>query len=347
MHKGPFRIILLAPLVFSLRLKAQDFGSSYDFLLKETSAKMAALGGFTVSQRDDEVLSVYGNPAVLNGKMRKSAAFTVNPSLGNLMQYNAAYADSSRLTGNWYAGIQYLDYGRMTERDAAGVRLGEFGASQYAFSLGSSQKKGNFILGAALRFAGFQIRDETSLALMADMGVFFRHPRRSTTFGFSVRNLGGVIRRFQSSGSRMPVPFNIQAGLSYKLEHMPLRVTATAFYLQKPDIQYVDPNAPGTLDPNGVLVKEKKKISEQIARHLSLGGEFLFHRNFHVRVGYNHLRRKELRPESGAGLTGFSLGCMVNTRPVQFSYTYGGWQPAGGNHFITLVCRFSEFLPSR
>ena len=142
----------------------------------------------------------------------------------------------------------------------------------------------------------------------------------------------------------MQLPLNIQAGFSYRLSHMPLRISATAFYLQETDIQYLDPNTPGKLDPNGKLVKDDKKITEQIARHLCLGGEFLLHRNFNLRVGYNHLRRKELRTETGAGLTGFSLGFAIHSKPLNLSYTYSGWQSGAGMHFLSLNIRFNSFL---
>jgi hypothetical protein len=45
-----------------------------------------------------------------------------------------------------------------------------------------------------------------------------------------------------------------------------------------------------------------------------------------------------------AGLTGFSLGCMINTKPLSVSYTYSGWQSSGGMHFISLNCRLANFI---
>ncbi len=325
-------------------LKAQNFGSSFDFLIKETNARVAALGGQNVSLRDDDVQLTTGNPAVVNSTMARTAGFTVNPSFGKVVQYNLAYADSLSKLGNTFCNLQFLDYGKLAERDAAGIKMGDFNASQYAFSVGTGRKKGNFHLGAAIKFSGFQIQGNHSYALMFDMGMFYQHPRKLMSYGLAIKNIGGTLKKFDNSDKKMPVPFNIQAGISYKLEHMPLRISVTAFYLQETNIQYVDPNAPGTLDPNGVLIKEKRKLTEQIARHLNVGGEFMLHKSFHLRVGYNHLRRKELRPDAGAGLTGFSLGCMINTKPINLSYTYSGWQSAGGLHFISLNCRLANFI---
>ena len=344
MAQTRIQLFLLLFFLIGWNCYGQNFGTSYDFLIKETNARVAALGGVNNSLRDDDVQLVTGNPAVANGKMAKVAGFTVNPSLGGIVQYNLAYADSVKKFGNLFGSLQFLDYGKINETDLSGFKTGEFSASQYAVSIGTSQKRGNFFLGTALKFSGFQSFSQSAYAMALDLGAFYQHPKKSISFGLAVKNLGGTLKRFDSNGQKMPLPFNIQAGLSYKLEHMPLRISANAFYIQETDIQYLDPNAPGTLDPNGVLKKDKKKISEQIARHLSLGGEFLLHRSFNLRVGYNHLRRKELRPNSGAGLTGFSLGCMINTKPLSVSYTYSGWQSSGGMHFISLNCRLANFI---
>lgn len=337
------KLFLLICLSSASIASAQNFGSSYDFLIKETNARTAALGGLNNALRDDDVQLVFGNPAVANGKMAKAAGFTVNPSFAHILQYNLAYADSLQKLGNVFATLQYVDYGTLDHTDETGYKLGEFGASQYAVTVGGSQKKGNYTLGAGIKFIGFQIFGNNAYASAIDLGVHFQHPRKQLQLGLAVKNVGLTLKKFDG-GQRMPLPFNIQATLSYKLEHMPLRLSLSGFYLQETDIQYLDPNAPGTVDANGIEVKESKKITEQIARHLTLGGEFLLHRSFHIRFGYNHLRRKELRPTNVAGLTGFSLGFGINTKNFNLGYTYAGWQPELGQHFISLNCRFGNMF---
>ena len=337
------KVFLFICITASYISKGQNFGSSFDFLLKETNARVAALGGVNNSLRDDDVQLVAGNPAVANGKMAKTLGMTVNPSFANIVQYNLAYADSLKNRGNIFSTLQFLNYGKFKETDNTGASIGEFGASQYAFGLGYGQKKGNFFLGTSLKFIGFQVQSNQAYALAADIGINYQHPRKQLSFGLVFKNMGITLKKFDSDNP-MKLPFNIQTSLSYKLQHMPLRFSITGFYIQETDIQYLDPSIPGKLDINGKEQKPKKKISEQIARHLALGGEFLLHRSFNLRIGYNHLRRKELRPEVGAGLTGFSLGFMVNTKPINFSYTYSGLGSTGGFHFISLNCRFSQFI---
>lgn len=315
--------------------RAQNFGSSYDFLLKETNARIGALGGANVSLKDGDPQLVFGNPATVNGKMAKTLGVTANPSFFNITQYNVAYADSLGKWGNFFGGIQYLNFGKMNQTDATGLVLGEFSASQYAVSIGTARKKGNFHLGASLKGIGMQIGAYQSFATAIDLGVHFQHPTKALQIGLAIKNLGFNIKSFYGN-QKMTLPLNIQGGISYKLQHMPLRISATAFYIQETDIQYLDPNAPGTVDANGQITKPEKKISEQIFRHLAGGGEFLLHRNFNILFGYNHLRRKELKPITGAGLSGFTLGCAIVTKNLRIGYSYAGWHPQLGQHFFSL-----------
>jgi len=323
--------------------KGQNFGSSYDFLIKETNARVAALGGLNNSLRDDDVHLVAGNPAVVNGKMAKSLGLTVNPSIANIIQYNVAYADSIGKLGNVFATLQFLDFGKIAETDNTGFKFGEFGASQYAVAIGTSQKRGNFHFGGAVKFIGMQIQSNQSFAVAADLGIHYEHPLKPFGFGLALKNIGKTVKKLDTD-QNMPLPFNLQASVSYKLQHMPLRFSISGFYIQETDIQYLDPRIPGKLDINGKEEKPTKKLTEQIFRHTTIGGEFLLHRSFNLRFGYNHLRRKELRTATGAGLTGFSLGCMINTKPINVSYTYTGLSSAGGYHFISLNCRISQFI---
>ena len=344
----PVRILLLLTMPFiHLTARAQNFGSPLDILIKETNARTAALGGVNVSLMDDDVQMISGNPALANGKMAKVLGMTYNPSLAGIRQYNTAYCDTVSFIGesgaSLFGNLQYLDYGKFSMTDPAGMPLGNFTANQYAASLGLAGKKGNFRLGAALKFTNFQINALNSNAICADLGVVYRHPQKDLTYGFSIRNLGFQLQKFYEDGAAMPIPINLQTGFSYRLSHMPLRISATAFYLQETDIQYLNPNDPGKLDITGKLVKEEKKITEQIARHLCLGGEFLLSKSFNIRLGYNHLRRKELKTETGAGLTGYSVGFVINTRPLNLAYSWSAWQRGAGLHFLSMNLRINNF----
>lgn len=349
MFQGKVSILFLLFFILTCQASGQNFGSSFDLMLKETNARTAALGGFNVSLADDDVQMISGNPAAANGKMKRSLGVSYNPSLAGIRQYNTIYCDSlpfkkkRSMPRMVFASLQYLDYGTFPMTDPSGYPIGNFNASQYCFSVGVSHKIGNFRLGSALKLAGLQINGLHASLLCADLGGIFRHPEKDLTIGLSIKNIGFQLQRFYSDGQSTPIPLNIQAGISYRILHMPLRISATAIYLQNPEIQYVDPNAPGKLDLNGQIIRDEQKITEQIFRHLCFGGEFILHRTFNLRIGYNHLRRKEWKTESGAGLTGYSLGFAINTKLLSVAYTYTGWQRELGLHFMSMNLRLEQF----
>jgi hypothetical protein len=143
------------------------------------------------------------------------------------------------------------------------------------------------------------------------------------------------------------MPFDAQLGVSYKPQHMPVRLSLTAHHLYQFDIVYLDPNERGSLDANGNEVKEEKKLGDKIARHFVVGSEFIFSKNFHVRAGYNHLRRKELRLDSSAGGAGFSLGMMLRVQAFELNYGSAFFHPSGASHYVTLSTDTGTFLKRR
>jgi hypothetical protein len=148
--------------------------------------------------------------------------------------------------------------------------------------------------------------------------------------GLVLKHMGFQVRTFQGR-EREPAPFEVQAGLSFKPEHMPFRFSVTAHHLQQPDIVYQD--TVGQAQSNQPL---KKALADQIARHLVVGGEVLLSKNLQLRVGYNHLRRQELRLDNAPGAAGLSLGFLLRIRGFQLDYARGFYHQAGGSNFFTV-----------
>ncbi|MDX5346979.1 MAG: hypothetical protein LPK19_07010, partial [Hymenobacteraceae bacterium] len=91
-------------------------------------------------------------------------------------------------------------------------------------------------------------------------------------------------------------------------------------------------------------IKEEKKFFDQLARHFVFGGEFLLGKNFHVRAGYNHLRRKELRMEDASGGAGFSMGAMLRIRSFQLDYGRAWYHTAGAANYITVTSNLQSLF---
>jgi hypothetical protein len=133
------------------------------------------------------------------------------------------------------------------------------------------------------------------------------------------------------------MPFDAQLGVTFKPEHMPLRFSATAHHLYQFDIVYLDPNQRGLLDADGNEIKDKKTFGDKLARHFVVGGELLLSKNFHLRMGYNHLRRRELRMDSRSGGAGLSLGALIRIRSFAFDYSRAFYHVGGASNYFTLT----------
>ncbi|GAA4444419.1 hypothetical protein GCM10023188_46400 [Pontibacter saemangeumensis] len=321
---------------FALTAQAQVGGQrGFPFLELPNSSKLAALGGVNVTAGAHDVNMVAANPALLNAEMDSQLSLSYIGYLADIRQSSVAYAFNSEKHGRWAAGVNYLNYGDFVQRDATGAAEGSFEVHDYTVSLTHVRQVEAFTMGATAKVAVSSMAGNQAVGLLADAGVAFKHPEKDLTVGLAFRNVGYQVKPLDG-GERKPMPFDAQLGVSYKPEHMPVRLSLTAHRLYQFDIVYLDPNAPGELDENGNEVKEEKKLGDKIARHFVAGAEFVFSKNFQLRAGYNHLRRRELRLDTASGGAGFSLGAMLRVRAFELSYGSAFFHPSGATHYITV-----------
>ncbi|SNR40999.1 type IX secretion system protein PorQ [Hymenobacter mucosus] len=309
---------------------------AFSYLNLPVSAKLAGLGGVNVSSRDADGTMMYGNPALLNADMDGRLALGYVDYLADIKQSTAAYVFNTERYGRFGVGLTYLNYGKFEQVDIAGNSLSEFSVNEYALSVSDSYTSGSFTIGGALKIGVSGISGNHSIATLADVGGLFKHPEKDFTVGLVVRNAGYQLKPYDGAG-REPMPLDVQIGTSFKPEHLPLRFSFSAHHLQQLDIVYLDPNQRGQLDEFGNEVKSKKTLGDKIARHFVVGGEFLLSKNLHVRMGYNHLQRRELRLDNTAGGAGFSFGVMLRISQFQLDYTHAGYHASGSANYFTVA----------
>ncbi|WP_229743022.1 type IX secretion system protein PorQ [Hymenobacter qilianensis] len=332
-----FAGVVLGAILVSQPAAAQIGGQqAFTFLNLPPSAKLAGLGGVNVSSRDADATMMYGNPALLNADMDNRLALGYVDYLSDIKQSTAAYVFNTKSLGRLGVGLTYLNYGRFEQFDAAGTSLGEFSVNEYALGVSDAYTSGNFTLAGTLKLAVSGIAGNHSLAALVDVGGIFKHPTQDFTVGLTVRNVGYQFQPY-AGADREPMPLDVQLGASFKPEHMPVRLSLTAHHLQQLDIVYLDPNQRGQLDENGVEIKPKKTLGDKIARHFVVGGELLFSKNFHLRAGYNHLQRRELRLENTSAGAGLSFGAMLRISEFQLDYTRAYYHASGAANYFTVA----------
>ena len=316
---------------------AQQLGGRavFPFLDLPPSAQLAALGGMSVSARNDDPAMLFGNPALLNADMDGRLALSYVAYVADIKQSTAAYVFNTRKFGRVGVGITYLNYGSFESYDAAGNSLGTFGVNEYTVGLSDAYTKGKFTFGATAKLAVSSIAGSRSLAGVADAGVVYKHPTADFTAGLVVKNAGYQFVTYPGT-DRGRLPLDVQLGATVKPEHMPVRFSLTAHHLQQWDIQYLDPNARGTIDANGVEKKPTRSFGDNLARHFTASAALVLGPGLQLRAGYNHLQRRELRLENTSGSAGLSFGAMVKISTFQLDYTHATLQAAGSSEYITV-----------
>ena len=316
---------------------AQQLGGRtvFPFLDLPPSAQLAALGGMSVSARNDDPTMLYGNPALLNSEMDGRLALSYVAYVAQIKQSTAAYVFNTQKAGRFGIGVTYLNYGDFESYDPAGNSLGTFGVNEYTVGVTDSYTKGNYTFGVTTKLAVSSIAGSRSLAGVADAGVVFKHPTADFTAGLAVKNAGYQFSPYPGT-ERGPLPLDVQLGATVKPEHMPLRFSLTAHHLQQWDIQYLDPNQRGTLDASGNEKKPTKSFGDNLARHFTASAALVLGKGLNIRVGYNHLQRRELRLDNTSGSAGLSFGVMLKISTFQIDYTHATLQAAGSSEYFTL-----------
>ena len=328
---------------FTIRAQFLGGRNSFAFLRQPASAPLAALAGINVSQADFDVNRWLSNPALLSKEMNRHLSLSYVPFYAQIQNLSVVYADECK-AGRFGAGIQYMDYGTFEETDAAGNVLGSFQVSEYAVAASHARVQETYTLGVTLKLAGSTLANYNSFAAALDLGGLWKHPQRDWTIGLVVKNAGLVLQRYYPGASQNSLPLDVQLGTTFKLKFMPFRVSITAHHLHQPDIAYDDPALSTTLDANGNPMVQQVRFADKVARHFTISTELVLAKAFYVRLGYNHLVRREMRLPESALNAGFSLGFLLKLRQLQVGYARFYQQAAGGVSYLTLTGNLGEMI---
>ena len=334
--------IILHSSFFIFHLRAQVGGTAtYSFLNLTPSAQVAALGGKVNAIPGSDPSLAFYNPGLLDSTANNFLSFNfVNHFAGINFGY-AAYSRSYRDLGNFAAGIHYINYGKFTGADEYGLLTGCFTAAEYAFNFTWSRIlpwfDSTLLVGVNVKPLLSVFERYTSYGLLADAGVTYRHPEGLFTAALALRNMGGQITPY-SDGGREPVPFEIQLGVSQRLQHAPFRFSALLQHLERLRLGYNKKNTNPAPGQKPVTDEDLKKgfdlILDETLRHVVIGVECFPFQGLAFRAGYNYNRRQEMKAGSRAGMTGFSWGLGIHLSRFHIDYARSSWHLAGAsNHF--------------
>ncbi|MFT7035981.1 MAG: hypothetical protein ACJA2S_004507 [Cyclobacteriaceae bacterium] len=333
MKKAAFLFMVLVNVVNSY---GQIGGKKvFEFLNLPTNARSAALGGVLISAIDSDATMFLSNPALLSEEDHNYLSVSHLGFYADIKYSTLTYSRKIEKLGILGFGVQRMSYGEFESYDPSGNSIGKFDAGETAITISNSHKVGPFTLGVNLKFVQSSIYTFSASGMLMDFGGQYRHPEKELSFALNVKSVGLLLSDYTST-SNGSLPLDVQAGVTFKPEFMPFRFTFTAYNLNRNNTAYFDE---GISD----LTESPGKI-DKIFRHLTIGTELVLSKNFHIRLGYNHLLRKELRLRETSGGAGFNFGFMVKVNAFELAYTHATYHASGGRSFMTVTSNLNRIL---
>ena len=114
---------------FVTALPAQTIGGNavFNFLQLPASPHQTGLGGINVSKISNDAGLAFSNPALLKPGMHTQLNTVFNAMYDAVHAYTLSFAyhrQNIKTTFLW--GLNYLDYGSLSQTDASGILLGNF-----------------------------------------------------------------------------------------------------------------------------------------------------------------------------------------------------------------------------
>ena len=233
------RILIILLFAAAARLQSQTGGDNvYEFLNLTHSGLVASLGGSNVSLHGTNLNLTYHNPALLNSSMDRNLALNYVNYFAGINYGLVLYSRNIPAAGNFAAGITYLNYGYFTEADPTGNITGQFTASEYAMSLiWSREIDSAFTAGINFKPVLSHLERYSSFGFAFDIGLSWHNRKNLLSAGLVLRNIGYQVTTYTGE-PRQKLPFEIEAGITGKPEHAPLRFSLTFHHLEKFDLTH-------------------------------------------------------------------------------------------------------------
>jgi hypothetical protein len=306
------------------------------------------MGGNALAVIDGDVTISLANPSVINPDMHNNLAFSfVNYFTGVNFGY-AMYSRTFEKAGSFVGSFQFIEYGKITAADETGTIYGEFGASEFALSIGWGRAlSDHFTIGANGKLIYSQLEKYNSFGIAVDVAGSYFTKDKQFTASLIARNVGTQIVPYRA-GEYEPLPIEVQIALSERLKHIPLRFSLLYTHLERWDLAYTDPyNPDNQADPVSGEVEEKSGVAEfadNFMRHIVLGSELTIAKVFSIRIGYNYQRRQELKLYNRTALSGFSYGFGFRVKMFNLSYTRATYMAGPVNpNYITVAVNLQQF----
>ncbi len=322
------RIIFLLLLFAAYDAESQTLGGNavFNFLSQPNTAQLAALGSINVSSISNDVGLAFSNPSLLRDSMHQQISSSFYSFAEGVKQYGFHTAlHLNNIQSNLGIGVQFLDYGTITQTDASGNILGNFRPSDYVVQLMYSKSyKENWWVGVTSKFINSNYGMYRSSGLAFDVGLAYYEKDNQLQVSIVAKNMGRQLKSYNGSGTKEELPFDLQAGVTKRLLNAPLQFSITAHHLHRFDVFYND-----TLFnvQEGDTRFGANNTFQKLMAHLVFSTDIFLSNQFQITAALNLMRRQSLNAYNITnGLNGFSLGFGVLLNKLQIRYATGFYQ---------------------
>ena len=289
---------------------AQGGETAFNILRLPHSYRAAGLGGQNISIIDDDITMSMHNPALLANVQDRTINLTYMTYMSDSKVVGAMFNRVMGERSTAAISARYIDHGDFDGYTEDNIYTGSFSAKDMEFGLLYSYLlSDSWSGGVTAKFIYSKYESMSSVALGVDLGVNYYDTENDLSLSFAIRNLGGQVKVFEEKHEKMTL--DIQAGITKRLSHAPIMLSATLVNLNRWDKDDFY-NADGSKDT----------FSEILFKHVIIGADFLIGKNLDLSIGYNFRTGKELSTD-GSRWDGFTAGAGMHLNRLKFGISYG------------------------
>ena len=337
--KKIFLSVFFSTAFFISRTQTLGGSSAYNFLKLPATPILTAMGGINVSYKTNEVGASQNNPALLNADLNSQLNVAFNSFLAGIKTYNLTGAYYHEKLNTTFSGtIYFVDYGTIPQTDAAGNVAGNFHPVDYVVQVSAARQyleRWNY--GATIKWIESNYQLYKSSAIAVDFGVHYSDSVHKIDAGIVAKNMGVQFKTY--AGTAEDLPFDLQVGITKKLEKAPFGFSLQAQHVYQFNTLYND-----VAFNNVNNFSSNNNFFNKIFNHFVIASHIYLGENLEATVGYNHLRRTELNiGTSGNGLNGFSMGIRAKFLKWQVLYARSNYQRNVSYNQLGLTLQLNQF----
>ncbi len=310
---------------------SQETDNVFDFLKLPVSSRIDALGGENVSVVENDLSMIFHNPAFLGPEMNLDVNLGYVNYLADINAGSVAFAKSMGERSAWGVGVNYIDYGTFEGTDIENIYIGDISAKDICFNGFFSRDLTDRLRGGvAAKVIYSTFEQYTSVGLAVDVGLSYYNADKNFSAGLVGKNLGRQVKAYNED--RASLPWDIQIGMTQRLNHAPVRFSLTALHLTQWEFDSV---VEGDTSEDSFFTT--------FFKHLVFGAEFLLSDNFWVGVGYNPKIGSDMSLETGNKLGGFSGGAGIRVKAFDIGVAVSKYHPSATSFHVNVTTSLSDF----